>query len=187
MPPGCPRAKACPGPCRPLCCRRPVADTPCRASYPLLLKQLLKHTSAAEPHHEELVALVRDVDQYVRHINEATRIAESDNTVARVLECLEPAQAQSAGFTRPQDICAEGSVRVRAGRGNRWTHAYMLLFTDALLLTKTGNQAGNGRQQGDKKKPRLVFDPLPLKRLQVVADPSRKVLRPSPPADRAVH
>jgi hypothetical protein len=139
--------------------------------YPLLLKEILKLTEREDSEWAALSEAAQLVEQYVRHINEETRIVESDVRTAELLEVLQRQSGKdfSRWFDKPQEVCAEGNVRIRLQTNKRkWISTHVYLYTEVLLVIKADGK-GHGSNSW-----RYVLDPIPLSELLVVCNPSAK-------------
>ena len=99
--------------------------------YPLLLKELLKHTPASHPDHADLVAALAGIAQVAGWVNEFVRKGEEARMCVRLSRELvgldEPLLVASRTFVR------EGEV-VEVAPAERPRRRVLLLFSDVLIV-----------------------------------------------------
>eukprot|EP00048_Salpingoeca_helianthica_P008622 m.124681 g.124681 ORF g.124681 m.124681 type:complete len:823 (+) comp14653_c5_seq1:1301-3769(+) len=133
--------------------------------YPLLLERIIAYTPDDDPQKPSLIEAKTLVSQYLQHINEATRIAESDDRMAGLVRML---KEQGDGridrwlaASPNHQLVAEGDLRLSQHKRRGFEDVYVYVFSDMLLVTKLGSKASG----------RLAIDPLPMRWLLIVEDP----------------
>ncbi|KAL6048045.1 DH domain-containing protein, variant 2 [Balamuthia mandrillaris] len=108
--------------------------------YPLLLKELLKHTPETHEDYADLVEAMTQVTNVVEHVNEFKRKAENDQKIIELQTAIEG--GQSLGLVTPtRRLLREESLEVIFKKGKRQSRK-CVLFNDMLLCLKERRSGG---------------------------------------------
>ena len=141
--------------------------------YPLLLRELIKHTPADHKDRPLLEQAMVRIEHVVAAINEKTRAVGERDKLVEVQGRIDASPALQLQNTPGRRLLKEGAISRVVGGKNKDRH--LILLTDVLLLCK----------QSSTSKVRLQFEQaLELHRCALVADAGHKLASSGPASSK---
>lgn len=102
--------------------------------YPLLLREVLRHTDPGSPEYKEIEEAKRLLDATVDQVNEHSRLKENQ---MKVIEVQEKLDGYPTPLVEPQRrLCKEGPLLLRHSVSSKGEPKYVFCFNDLIIISK---------------------------------------------------
>eukprot|EP01094_Clydonella_sp_ATCC50884_P010759 TRINITY_DN20591_c0_g1_i1.p1 TRINITY_DN20591_c0_g1~~TRINITY_DN20591_c0_g1_i1.p1 ORF type:complete len:470 (-),score=111.52 TRINITY_DN20591_c0_g1_i1:133-1542(-) len=106
--------------------------------YPLMFKQLLKHTAEDHEDHAYMSRIMQQLIELTEHVEECNQRAEKERECMQLYNNLPDFPSEEMDTTR--EVVRRGEANVNSS--GQWKQRHLLLFGDLLVVCKVKNKKG---------------------------------------------